>query len=241
MANHLADDRYCIKNGYRSNLVQITLDSDEDNNYWNAERLSLASSFQYDVYRMAVDLLRDRRRGTLLDVGSGPPLKLQELLPSTGIAVHLVDQPSTESLAARLLPDASFTGANLESIEINLGKRFDVIVCADVIEHLIDPDSCLAFIRRHIRQDGIFLISTPERDLLRGPEMTYSPHPMHVREWNAREFAAFLGSRGWLVESQHVLPQQRCAKWRRAFGKLRHQLGLTPNWYSCQLAVCRLP
>lgn len=232
-------DRYSIRKDYRENLIQATYDPSGDPAYWNEDRLKSAASYQWDVYEIAVQLMRERGLKSLLDVGSGPPVKLQALIPDE-VDVCLVDQPNTARYAKTLLPMAQFFSANLENDFPDIGRTFDLVVCADVIEHLVAPDLCLDFIRRHMTPNGLLLISTPERDALRGRQCTHCPHPMHVREWNFREFGCYLASRGFKVADQRLLPQQRTAPARKMFGRLLGALGLPPRWYSCQLAICHL-
>lgn len=230
-------DSYFIKTGYRPNLVQNTYDADVGEVYWTQERIEIGTRYQFDVYTEALRKLPPT--GTLLDVGCGPPQKLNCLLAGDKREVWLVDQPSTAPLAKRLLPSANFVIANLETIDVDLGVRFDVIICADVIEHLVNPDPCLAFIRCHLGNKGVALISTPERDVLRGRNCLDSPHPMHVREWNLAEFHVLLESRGFQVDRHYLLPQQRLPLWRKWLGQLMCKTGMPPAWYSCQVAVCR--
>lgn len=232
-------DRYFIKPGYQPNLQQNTFDVADSEAYWTPERLNIGASYQFGVYRAVLERIAADGRHTLLDVGCGPPQKLRSLLAGKTLEVWLVDQPSTAPLAARLLPQARFVGANLEDIDIALGTRFDAIICADVVEHLVNPDPCLAFIRRHLAPDGLVFISTPERDVLRGPECCKSPHPMHVREWNRKEFQAFLESRGFQLEQHALLPQQKLPNWKKLAGRFFVSVGMPPSWYSCQMAVCR--
>lgn len=231
---------YFIKPGYRPNLQQNTFDASRDETYWTQERLELGATYQFDVYVAVIErMLADGRRN-LLDVGCGPPQKLNRLLKGNALDVCLVDQPSTSPLADRLLPRARFVGSDLESIDLDLGARFDAIVCADVIEHLVDPDSCLAFIRRHLAEDGLLFISTPERDVLRGEDCMESRHAMHVREWNRAEFRMLLESRGFRIERHILLPQQRLAPWQHLVGRLRCAVSRPPAWFSCQMATCRV-
>lgn len=231
-------DRYAIRTDYRENAVQATYDPSGDPRYWDEGRLMSAASYQYDVYAAAAGLVRELNLKTLLDVGSGPPVKLRALMPA-GVGICLVDQPNTAQLASKLLPGAQFFGANLEGDFPALGRRFDLVLCADVIEHLLDPDPCLDFMRRHLAPNGLLLLSTPERDSLRGKDCTHSPHPMHVREWNFGEFGRFLASRNLEVLEHRLLPQQRTTPARKAFGRFMAALGRPPQWYSCQLAICR--
>lgn len=234
-------DTYFIKAGYQANPVQNTLDVSAQVDYWNDDRIESASRFQYDVYKDAVACLLSRTGSpALLDIGCGPPRKLADLLSGRDVRIHLVDQPNTEVLARRLLPHAHFTPVDLETIDIDLAERFDVVICADVIEHLLDPDPCLAFIRRHLRPGGLLFISTPERDVLRGPQCAYSPHPMHVREWNRNEFRRFIESRGFTLLKHYLLPQQRLPGWKKIVGRVASAVGMPPEWYSCQVAICEV-
>jgi len=232
-------DAYFIKAGYRPNLAQNTYDFEDGEAYWTPERIELGTEFQFDVYADALHRLPVN--GKLLDVGSGPPQKLNRLLAGNQREVWLVDQPTTAPLANRILPYATFVGANLEEIDLDLGVRFDVIIFSDVVEHLVNPDQCLAFVQRHLKPDGVAIISTPERDVLRGPRCMESPHSMHVREWNRTEFRALLESRGFLVELQYLLPQQRLPTWKKRLGQLMNKMDIPPAWFSCQVAVCRNP
>jgi len=45
----------------------------------------------------------------------------------------------------------------------NLNKKFDVILALDVIEHLNHPEKCLKLISKHLYDDGIFIVSNPNR------------------------------------------------------------------------------
>lgn len=49
-----------------------------------------------------------------------------------------------------------------DALEINLpAKHFDVIVCFEFIEHIVNQEALLKEIRRLLSNDGILVISTP--------------------------------------------------------------------------------
>ena len=229
--------RYGLKPDYQPNLAATPGQAGPA--YWTPERIRLSARYQYDVYRIAAELMRSPAVSSVLDVGSGPPAKLASLLPAKSLTVHLVDQAETAPLAARMLPTATFTAADLETVAADLGRRFDLVIFSDVVEHLRDPDPCLEFIRRHLSAEGRLLVSTPERDILRGRDCRTCPHPDHVREWNGEEFARFLESRGWQIERRGMVPAQRALPPLRLLGGMLDRLGLAPAWYSCQFALCR--
>jgi len=70
----------------------------------------------------------------------------------------------------------------------------DLVLCADVIEHLRDPDELLAFIKRINCQYIIF--STPRREMLyRFWNRGYWGPPKnkhHIREWSFSEFYQYI-------------------------------------------------
>ncbi len=67
---------------------------------------------------------------------------------------------------------------------------FDVVTSFETIEHFDRQDIFLAEVRRVLRPDGCFIVSTPDRDV-------YSPpgapaNPFHVREFDRAEFLDLL-------------------------------------------------
>ena len=44
---------------------------------------------------------------------------------------------------------------------LDFENKYDVITCADVLEHLINPDRALIFLRKYLKPNGIFIISLP--------------------------------------------------------------------------------
>jgi 2-polyprenyl-3-methyl-5-hydroxy-6-metoxy-1,4-benzoquinol methylase len=55
-----------------------------------------------------------------------------------------------------------FQLANIETEEISAEKEyFDVIICADVLEHLADPWAAVDKIASHLKPDGLLFVSIP--------------------------------------------------------------------------------
>jgi SAM-dependent methyltransferase len=230
--------RFHIKAGYRENPPH-SYDPATDARFWTPERLRTSARYQYFVYVLCRDLMRARRLRSFLDVGSGPGAKVAELIAPDCDDLLLLDQPSARELVARQLPHAGFVAADLDALELDLGRRFDLIVCADVLEHLKDPRGCVRFIRSHLAAGGVAVLSTPERDNLRGPDCMASPHPEHVREWNAAEFRAFVESCGLAVERQLLMPQLRSTRLERVASRWLGRFVLRRRWAGCQVLVCR--
>ena len=68
-----------------------------------------------------------------------------------------------------------------------------VVICADVIEHLLDPRPLVALLAACYQRGAIVITSTPDRLRVRGAEHRGPPpNPSHVREWAIQEYADFL-------------------------------------------------
>jgi SAM-dependent methyltransferase len=230
--------RFCIKPGYRARESPLSFEREPGDRYWTPERIAASRSYQHPVYRLCRDLLRARRAHSFLDVGSGPGAKLAELIAPLCSDLVLIDQPSVREAAAQCLPGARFVAADLDALDLDLGRSFDLIVCSDVLEHLKHPDGCLRFIRSHLAAGGRAVLSTPERDHLRGRDCMESPHPDHVREWNSAEFRRFVEGCGLVVEEQRWMPPVRMQPLERAASRLLGRVWRR-RWASCQALVCR--
>lgn len=235
------EERYCIKPRYRSNQQVCISDGDKSGAFWSGERIEATERYQYQyyVYRSCRDLVRSRGYKSVLDVGSGPPLKTKTLLAPYLDEILLIDVPSVLDLAKQILPEAQFMPVDLENIDLDLSRTFDLILCADVLEHLLDPDNCVRFVKRHLSPYGLAVFSTPERDYLRGRDCNYSPKPEHVREWNSDEFADYLASRGFELLEQFRVPQMRVSQAEFLCSRLLSRLVRNRRWSSCQVVVCR--
>jgi len=232
--------QYFIKEGYQSNEQPLTFEGNEAGSYWTSNRRKMAANYQYYVYKRCSRLLRSRGYDNLLDVGCGLPIKVKQHLYPYCRDITLVDQPSVAELAQQVLPHCEFLPANLEDIDFELAKKFDLIICADVLEHLLNPDNCLDFIRRHLRPHGLAVFSTPERDYLRGKDCNHSPKPEHIREWNSTEFAQYITSHSFKVLEHFLTPQRRLNLFEFWGSLLLSRFVRTQRWSSCQIIICRL-
>lgn len=154
--------------------------------------------WQPDVYPEAAALGRILGAKTIVDLGCGDGSKLAQLHPEFEI-VGIDYGPNIEACRERY-DIGAWIEFDLDSDEPFPLKAVDgaVIVCADVIEHLIRPERMLRHVRSALDSGGdAFVLSTPERDLAEGPGHLGPPrNPAHVREWNTEELRRFLESVG---------------------------------------------
>lgn len=234
-------DTFFLKPGYRQRDKAVSLDPPESaKGFWTPQRVETASVYQYHVYEHARDLAERFGLGSAMDVGCGYPAKFAELIAPVVKDATLVDQPSMADVIGAEFPRFGFAAADLERIDLDLGRKFDLILCVDVLEHLVNPDSCMRFIRNHLSPEGYAVLSTPERDHLRGRDCDHSPKPDHVREWNGAEFARYVASRGFSIVRQTFVSQLRLGRAEFALSRLLAPVLRTRRWSSCQMVVCRV-
>ena len=68
--------------------------------------------------------------------------------------------------------------------------NFDVVICLEVIEHILDHDKLLTEIRRVLRPGGVSIISTPNKKMVK--IFGTQDNPLHVKEIECEEFKSLL-------------------------------------------------
>lgn len=101
---------------------------------------------------------------TALDVGCGAGL-LCEPLARLGGDVTGVDAAPENIAAANAHAALSGLAINYRAGEIAAQglAQYDVVTCMEVIEHVNDPAAFVAELVRHLKPDGLMLLSTPNR------------------------------------------------------------------------------
>jgi SAM-dependent methyltransferase len=178
---------YHVKPGYVERL---------EPEYWLDETADTV--WQPDVYREAASLAERIGATRIVDVGCGSAEKLAPLHDRFDL-VGIDFGPNIETCRARYR-FGEWLEADFEAEgELPLEHCAEsLLVCADVIEHLVAPEPLLRKLRGLLDHGALALIlTTPERDLRRGRAHTGPPpHAAHVREWNLEELKAFLADEG---------------------------------------------
>ncbi len=179
-------ESYCIKTGYQCNLEPVEYDDTAEDSL----------IYQLDVYIYAAQQIAEHGYSRVLDVGCGCGMKLEKYIHPTGADITGVDGNHAISFCRENLNFGKWHIDNIEEPYADLGQPFDFIISADVVEHLIDPNTLFRYFRRWSHPETRMLISTPERDLRRGAEDMGPPgNGAHVREWSQDEFNRYLISR----------------------------------------------
>jgi len=109
----------------------------------------------YCSHQQIADMVPEKTK--VLDIGSGKGF-FAELLQRKEIEVVGIDTLPRESVLPAI---KEYYSVNLDDIErLPFNREFDVVVAADVIEHLINGQSVLRELRRYIKTDGKLIAST---------------------------------------------------------------------------------
>jgi hypothetical protein len=155
--------------------------------------------YQPEVYEAADYLSRTTGRSKIIDFGCGCARKLQSVTGAHHIGVDF--GPNIEACKARFPEwgewiEADFSSPQCREME-GLADEQSIVICSDVIEHLVDPTYLSALLKACFDRGAIVLTSTPDRVRLWGSEHKGPPpNPAHIREWALDEYVGFLGEQG---------------------------------------------
>lgn len=143
--------------------------------------------WQRDVYINASELCKTHGYNTVVDIGCGSGYKLIKYFPNQDtIGVDLLP---TVKFLNNTYPNNKWIVASSDWSPVV--TECDLIICSDVVEHIEDPDKLLEMIGKISFKT--LVISTPERDIVRGKShIGPPPNVHHVREWNQTEFQKYI-------------------------------------------------
>jgi SAM-dependent methyltransferase len=154
--------------------------------------------WQPDVYQDAATVARRLGASRIIDIGCGDGRKLGELHPEFQIVG--VDFGPNIQKARASHPQGTWIEHDMEGGTPIPLDDWDgsVVICSDIIEHLMDPLRFLGEIKPKLGRVLALVISTPERRYTRGADhLGPPPNPCHLREWALEEFDALLGWAGF--------------------------------------------
>ena len=234
-----ARDNFAIRPDYTAHAVNATVPAERQTEYWSPRMIHMANYYQHHVYLRAGQLARRHGLKSALDIGCGPAFKLETLIAPVCKRVVGLDEQGIVDYCKERFSFAEFFPYNIETEPFPLAETFDLVICSDVIEHLVNPDKLLADIRAATTDKSIIVLSTPDRDTLRGQGCLLSPKSVHVREWNFEEFANYLASRGFAVLEHKLLPPMKF-NWSKEYARQWYaQFRAGRRFESCQMIACK--
>ena len=157
--------------------------------YHHCDQIGREDKWQLEVYLHTLGLMKKDNLNSVVDIGCGSAYKLLTYLGDYDTIC--VEVPQTCEWLKEKYPRRKWLISDFEMKQKISG---DVVICADAIEHLVEPDTLMTFIK------GIsfkyLVMSTPDRHLLYRPwDRGYWGPPKnksHQREWSYKEFHKYV-------------------------------------------------
>jgi SAM-dependent methyltransferase len=202
-------DRYFIRDGYRARSNPEYFDDVRD-----------GVLYQPDVYPEAVRIAEALGATRLIDLGCGNGARIASFHPP--FEVVGIDYGGNIDRCRSTWPFGDWRTHDLDAASESLPLSTEelkesVVICSDVIEHVVRPDVLLGKLRDCLKRGAnAVVLSTPERNLWRGLDhLGPPPNRSHVREWALAELAALLRHEEFeeiavfLTRSNNIETQQR--------------------------------
>ncbi len=113
------------------------------------------------VFSIVEEIKARRPRMKVLDVGCGNGA-MAFAVASLGCEVLGVDVDESSIEHARKInrfPNARFEVVSGETFDLK--ESYDFIICSEVLEHLYRPERLVGTMARHLKEDGVLLITVP--------------------------------------------------------------------------------
>ena len=160
---------------------------------FTGERLTASVHGQVEIehyhrYLFSRGFCRDR---DVLDVASGEGYGAAQLaqVARQVVGVEIAGATVRNAAANFPRPNLRFIQGDARMLPLREAS-VDVVTSFETIEHFDRQEDFVAEVRRVLRPDGCFIVSTPDRDIYSPPGA--APNPYHVREFDRGEFLDLL-------------------------------------------------
>ena len=177
-------NNFFIKKGYKSR-----------GSYHHYDDMETTDEWQNCVYLKAHEEAVKKKYDIVLDIGCGSGFKLNKYFHDKK-TIGLELEQNIETLRKKY-PNNRWEPSDFKK---PFTETVDIIICSDVIEHLVDPDELLEYIYNIDFKTCI--LSTPERDVIYGKDFMGPPslNLAHVREWNMEELFEYIQNNFNIIE-----------------------------------------
>jgi 2-polyprenyl-3-methyl-5-hydroxy-6-metoxy-1,4-benzoquinol methylase len=163
-------------------------------------------------HKRLCELVLARQPSEILEVGCGEGYVLHALREAgVQCPMHGIDfsEAAIEQAKARV-PDATFAVEDARALA-NTGRRYDLVLMIEVLEHLEDAQSMLAVLAKLSKHHVV--VSVPGEPFFRGLNYLRGKHiwalgndPEHIQHWGRSEFQRWVGKHLDVHDAPLVFP-----------------------------------
>lgn len=181
---------YKIKSGYTHRETPLYFDDSHNSDEW-----------QYEVYQLAYTVAKIINKLPVLDIGCGSGYKLVNIFNDFDTLGIDVEETYKKLIINHI--DRKW------KIKTNNPPKntFGIVILADVIEHIINPDDMIDYLKNI--NFKYLIISTPNRD---DPSLSQDGPPnneAHAREWSFNEFNDYISEHFEIINHFVINKQQK--------------------------------
>lgn len=159
--------------------------------------MGMKDEWQKEVYEKASEVYTLNGFNSVVDLGCGSAYKLLNYFPKEAKLVG-VEEEITYNWLTKEFPNNDWLKFS-NDLEL---QPFDLLVCSDVVEHIVDIFSFMDWMQNQPWKIGV--LSTPDRSLLYDASHKGPPgNGAHVREWTFQEFNDFVSQ--WFKVEEHLI------------------------------------
>src|SRR5262245_51049092 len=114
-------------------------------------------------YAYAAELTKDKR---VLDLACGEGYGARMLAETASSVVGIdIDENVIRHASVKYAGSTNlqFISGSITAVPIQDAHSFDVVTCFEAIEHIEDQEALLAEVKRLLKPDGTFIVSTPNK------------------------------------------------------------------------------
>ncbi len=174
---------FSIKKGYIHRSKYSYFDDTNNTDNW-----------QVEVYEKAKKYADEFNLNIIIDYGCGSAYKLIKYFDTKDITG--IDVSPTFEFLKNKYPSKKWLRFGDFEMETVSG---DIVICSDVIEHVLNPDELLENINK-IQNVKYIFISTPDRNFLPIPKFGPPLNETHIREWTFEELNEYVGGKFDIIE-----------------------------------------
>jgi hypothetical protein len=174
---------------------------------------------QKEVYMFAKQFMEENALNNVIDVGCGSAYKLINMLGKFN-TIGIETEPCFSYLNKTYPFSKWLLSGEKEKSFLYYDELYnsELVICSDVIEHIINPDILLDYLIS--LNAKYYIISTPCRQILCNHPKFYTTYnkswngpPInncHVREWTMNEFKEYISNKFDIISSHYCEKQIEC-------------------------------
>jgi 2-polyprenyl-3-methyl-5-hydroxy-6-metoxy-1,4-benzoquinol methylase len=153
------NDMGSIRNDYYENYDKIAA-ADLTESIQPVEFLELQSDRLFEILRKYIS---DFGNCKILEIGPGQGHLLKKIIANGGTP-ELISALDISNDYLKKLQPLGMNTYQMDAEKITFQEEFDLVICTDVIEHVINPANLMFGINKCLKKNGLLLLKAPYRE-----------------------------------------------------------------------------